>query len=1150
MQLFVQSENKYRLHFLAIKRPLIMKLFIILLIAAMPVSAMSYGQSVSLSQKNVPLQKVFKQIEKQSGFLFWYENKILRNTRKVTIHVKNVSVKEALDQCFKNQPLTYALVGKTIVVKRRPDSNQADAVPIVRLPVHISGRVSDEDGKPIPGASIRVQGTNLGAITDDDGNFSLDAPEGSTLQISSLGYLTKEIKISSEMQVLNIQLQPNSSKLNQLVVVGYGKQKKSSVVAAISQVSGKDLMKTGGVPTIGQALTGKLPGVITVASTGLPGEEEPIIYIRGRSTWNDAQPLILVDGVERPLNTVNPSSVKTVTVLKDASATAIYGVRGANGVILITTKSGVAGMAKISGGVDAIVKMPSELPDVMDSYDALSLRNQAVVNELGVSPSSWSFYLPQRILNKYRNPANDEEAARYPNVDWEKALFKNQSLSYHAYVDVRGGSKSVKYYANVDYQKEGDLLREYNNNRGYQPGFSYNRLNVRSNVDFDITSSTTLKTKLFGSYGVRKMPWGFQGSDYVYWIAAYTSPPDYFLPIYPNGNFGYYAPSGGGQRNSVQALAISGVENRTTAQLTTTFEVDQDLSMLVKGLTVKGILAFDNTFLEGQRGINDLYNAPQQQYVDPWTGMITYSQAFDGNSNFDYAMGKLWSTEPGTVQNYNTFRKLYYQFQLDYKINVGTKNNFTVMGLFNRTQNATGSVIPARRENWVFRTTYNYDNRYLIEYNGSYNGSEKFSSKYRFGFFSSGGIGWNISNEKFMKSLHFVDNLKLRGSYGTIGADNAAARWLYLTQWGYGGQALLGGVVGESPPPSPYSWYYVTFVGNPNVHWATVNKANIGLDFGFLDSQISGSFDYFRDKRSDILIMGDQRAVPSYYGQKAPPVNSGKVRNQGYEFTLRLEHSFDNRLRLWATMSVTHAKNKVLFADDPALLPEYQKSEGKPIGQAYSFISKDYYNNWGELYASTPYNSYDNQKLPGGKQIVDYNADGIINDDDNVPYGFSNAPQNTYNTSVGFEWKGLSGYVQFYGVNNVSRLVVLTSLTGNDLAYNFPGGYRTINNLDAPTQMPRWNSKHSWTMDGTRYMYDGSYLRLKNVQLAYTFGKKSFFSNKLGLRTFQIYVGGDNLFLWSDMPDDREANYAGTGWASQGAYPTAKRFNCGIKVDF
>jgi hypothetical protein len=395
-----------------------------------------------------------------------------------------------------------------------------------------------------------------------------------------------------------------------------------------------------------------------------------------------------------------------------------------------------------------------------------------------------------------------------------------------------------------------------------------------------------------------------------------------------------------------------------------------------------------------------------------------------------------------------------------------------------------------------------------------------------------------------------VDNLKIRGSYGKIGDDNAAGRWLYLTQWGYGGQSLLGGVVGERPPASPYTWYYETFVGNPNVHWATVRKADIGLDFGFLHNLISGSFDYFKDKRSDILIMGDQRAVPSYYGQNAPPANLGIVKNQGYEFDLKLSHKVGEKLHLWAEVSATHAKNKVIFADDPELLPQYQKSEGKSIGQAYSYISKDYYNNWDELYGSTPYNSYDDQKLPGGRQIVDYNGDGIINDDDNVPYGFSDVPQNTYSTSVGFDWKGLSGYVQFYGVNNVSRLVVLTSLTGNDLAYNFPGGYWSTQNLDAPTQMPRWDSKRSWTMEGTRYMYDGSYLRLKNVQLAYTFGKTSFFSKKLGLRSFQVYVGGENLFLWSDMPDDREANYAGTGWASQGAYPTAKRVNCGIKVDF
>ncbi len=785
----------------------------------------------------------------------------------------------------------------------------------------------------------------------------------------------------------------------------------------------------------------------------------------------------------------------------------------------------------------------------MDSYNTLSLRNQAVVYELGLDPSSWSYYLPPSTLNKYRNPANAAEAARYPNVNWDNALFKNYSTSYHANLNVRGGSKFVTYFANADFRNEGDLFRKYNNNRGYQPGFGYNRLNVRSNLDFQITPTTKLKTKLAGSYGVRQRPWGFQGGNYGYWIAAYSTPPDHYLPIYPDGSYGYYPGSTGGSGNSVESLALSGVEYRTTTQLTTTFEVDQDLGMLTKGLNFVGNVAFDNTFLEASRGINDLYNAPQEKYIDPFTGQVSYTQSYDSATRFDYAPGKLWTTQGGTVDNNSTYRNIYYQLQLNYDFKLGQKNHFTEMGLFNRTQDATGSIIPYRRENWVFRTTYNYNDKYMIEYNGSYNGSEKFNAAHRFAFFSSGGVGWNISNENFMKSLTFVNNLKLRGSYGKIGDDNSTARWLYLTQWAYGGQAPLG-LTGEQATLSPYNWYYVTSVGNPNVHWATVTKEDVGLDFAFLENQISGSFDYFNDKRTDILIESGNRAIPSYYGQNAPPANLGKVQNRGYELTINLSHTFGNQLHLWSKIDVTHAKNKVLYADDPSLLPEYQKKQGKAINQAYSPVSSGRYTTWGELYASTKFNTNDNQKLPGGNYIIDYNGDGIINTNDNIPYGFSGTPQNTYSTTVGFDWKGFSVYAQFYGVNNVTRQVVLSSLGGNDLAFNVKGGYWSLDNMNASTQMPRWNSQPNGYSSGSRYMYDGSYLRLKNAQIGYTFGATSELVRDLGVASIKIYLNGDNLLLWTQMPDDREANYAGTGWASQGAYPTVRRFNFGINVNF
>ena len=449
----------------------------------------------------------------------------------------------------------------------------------------------------------------------------------------------------------------------------------------------------------------------------------------------------------------------------------------------------------------------------------------------------------------------------------------------------------------------------------------------------------------------------------------------------------------------------------------------------------------------------------------------------------------------------------------------------------------------------MFRATYNYKSKYMLEYNGAYNGSEQFAPEYRFAFFSSGGVGWNISEEDFMKSVSFVDVLKLRGSYGEVGNDNVlgGSRWIFLDQWAYGGSSSMG-LIGAGGEASPYEWYRVNSLGNPSVRWETAYKYNAGLDFVLFDGFIDGSVEYFKEDRKDILIAGGQRAIPQYFGMDAPSANLGQVKSDGYEVTLGLNHTFDNGLNVWAKFAMTHAQNEVIEKDDPNLLSDYQKEAGYAIGQARTHISSGFYNTWDELYASTTHNSNNHAKLPGNLHIIDYNGDGVIDNFDSAPYGFTGVPENTYSTSVGFEWKGLSAFVQFYGVNNVSRQVVLGSLGGKLNRVYDQGTYWSKDAVDAETPMPRWNTVTADYNNGSRYFYDGSYLRLKNVEIGYRF--TSDFVQRIGLQSFRIFASGNNLLLWTDMPDDRESNFAATGWASQGAYPTVRRFNLGLNVTF
>lgn len=1027
--------------------------------------------------------------------------------------------------------------------------------------IQVKGNLVDGTGEPLIGATVKVKGNaGVGAVTDFDGNFSIDVPsENSILVFTYVGMKTKEVKIGTKRE-FKLTLEDDNA-IGEVVVVGYGQQKKASVVGAITQTTGKVLERAGGVSDIGSALTGNLPGVITSSSSGMPGDEDPKIVIRGVSSWNSSDPLVLVDGIERPMSSVDIHSVQSISVLKDASATAVYGVKGANGVILITTKRGTEGKAKISASASSALKLVSKLPETYGSADALYYVNQAIKHELGLSPSSWGDIRSTDFINNYNAPAGsiDPETGllmseRYPDVDWQKELFKDYAMSYNANVNIAGGTKAVKYYSAIDYQHEGDLFREWKNNRGYTSGYGFNRINVRSNLDFQLTKTTTLKANLSGSHGIRKSPYGLDKGSWAetqLWQAAYSAPHDTFLPQYSDGTWGYFPKDPQGSPNSVTNLALSGEQSTTTTRINTDFTLEQDLSFITKGLKASALVSWDNVFVEASRGIDDRNHAAQYKYIDPITGVVTYKEKPGGKNNFDFVETIAWKTDAGALNNNLTQRNLFYQAQLYWGRKFG-QHDVTAMGVFNRSERATGSQFTNYREDWAFRTTYNYADRYMLEYNGAYNGSEKFSKDNRFAFFNSGAIGWNVANEKWFKPVaetkvfgrNLVDILKLRYSYGEIGEDNVWERWLYQTTWAYGGKTHL-----DSTNPgneSIYTWYKEAKVGNPDIHWEKAIKQNFGIDYAFLGGLVAGSLEFFNEKRSDIMIAGSSRSVPFYFGASAPYMNKGRTKTTGYELEVRLKYDFANGIHAYANMNMTHAKNVVTEHDDPVMLPSYQKNVGYSIGQAKSYLDNGTAQSWDDVIAMTPHNTNDNQKLPGQYIITDFNGDGVIDTNDSAPYGYTGTPQNTYNATIGIDYKGFSIYAQFYGVTNVSRYVAFNSLPKSYLHTVFKeGAYWSPSTPDGIPSL-RMNSTPSY-YEGTRFLYDGSFCRLKNLEVAYTWNGG--WIKSLGLSMLKVYVNGNNLFLWTDMPDDRESNFAGTGLASQGAYPTMKRINFGFKLE-
>jgi hypothetical protein len=467
------------------------------------------------------------------------------------------------------------------------------------------------------------------------------------------------------------------------------------------------------------------------------------------------------------------------------------------------------------------------------------------------------------------------------------------------------------------------------------------------------------------------------------------------------------------------------------------------------------------------------------------------------------------------------------------------------MGNWKRRNNAYNSELENRREDWVFRTTYDYKGRYFAEINGAYNGSQKFSPDNRFAFFASGALGWMVSDEKFMKTLRdkkIIDMFKIRGSYGEIGDDSAGDRWAYLTGW----EAMSKFQMGLDRTDSPFTGYKEATIANPDLRWATVKKMNIGFDYAFLGGMFAGSFDWFRDDRYDIFIYGTDRSVPAYYGAaKTPDVNKGKIKNSGFELEVRFNKVLNNSMRFWVNANYTYAHNEIILKDDPELIPSYRKAQGYSQGQYVSYIDNGFINTYDELYSTPEHQSNDAQVLIGDHYIVDFNGDGVVDQtNDQAPYGYTGTPEHTYNATIGWEWKGWSCFAQLYGVTGVTRDVTLTSFPDQLLTVYDTGTWWSSAAKGGEVVMPRFNTQATGGNNGTQYLFDGSYFRLKNVEVAYTWTKG--WIKKLGFSSLKIYLNGNNLFLITKMPDDRESNY---GWSGGGgAYPTVRRYNLGFKL--
>ncbi len=1017
----------------------------------------------------------------------------------------------------------------------------------------IRGVVTDNTNEPLIGVTVIIEGTTTGTVTDAEGEYSIRANTGDQLRFSFVGMEPQLVTVTNETANVNIKLKPETTSLEEVVFVGYGSQKKESVVGAITQTTGEEIKRNFQGSNLTDNLNGLMPGVVTIRESGVPGgapthnasgkdDKATKIYVRGQTTWNGGEPLILVDGVERSMMDVDPNEIQSISVLKDASATAVFGVRGADGVILITTKRGKIGKPILSFESIVTASSISKLPELLNSYEANKLKNLAIAHGLPSDETSWKAYMPWDVLQHYKLQDYPE---LYPDVNWREKMSNDYAWEQRYNLNVRGGTDFVRYFLSLGYLSQGDILNFSDIGQGYDPSFSYDRYNFRSNFDFDISRSTRFKVNLSGIYGIKDTP-GYNNRGGL-WNGFYGNPPDMYPVKYADGT---YATSSLFDRfdNEVYNGNFHGVDRNNRAQANTDFELIQQLDVLTEGLSAGVKTSFDNYFYTS--GPNVVDNGMITKYIKP---SILFAEnradsldAIETTYPTTSSHGYNYVDEPNQLSaenmNNQVYRHIYYEASVNYNREFG-QHSISGLLLFNRDQYASGSSFPSYREGWVGRTTYDYAGRYFLEFNGAYNGSEKFSRKYRYGFFPSMAGGWMISNEDFFRTaVPWMNTLKLRYSWGKVGNDEGINRWQYVSSWTKTNKAVFFGAPVSQPG---YPIYLEGDVANPDIHWEVAKKQDIGAEIGIFKNLVTMSFDYYWENRTDMLIEAADRTKNAIFGTDLPAANLGELKSSGWEFELNFSKARP-KSRMWAKFNVARMHNEVIERDDPELTPDYQKNAGFSLGQQRSQISTGVIQSWDDMYTGVTLldNTY---YLPGDYRIVDFNADGVANEDDVVPWAFSVIPEYSYGLTLGYNYHGFGVMTQFYGVFNVSG----RDANYNEFRYNYSIAYDFQNNESWAPELGRTSGDNLYphvrynyySPKAQYYVWDYSFFKLQSAEISYTFSGSKL--DKAGINNLRLFLNTGNILIWNKTLEDRDRP------ASDNLqYPILRRYSLGLNISF
>jgi len=1118
------------------KSYLIMKLTTLFcMVALLQASADSFSQQITIREESTSLLNIFKEIEQQTHYTFLYHNSDVENIVNVSIDVKNASLEEVLKNCLNGKSLTYKVIENTILVKKSKAIPPKIPIPQKKAQVQdivIRGKVSDGKGNPLAGVSIQVKGSLAGTASDEEGNYTLSIPREAILVYSFLGYESQEVN-ATESTVLNISLQETASDLEEIVIVGYGEQKKATVTGSISTVSGETLETA---PTINftNSLAGRLPGLTSVTGSSEPGKDDSNLRIRGSNTLGNNSPLIVIDGVaNRSMTRLNPADILSVTVLKDASA-AIYGAQAANGVILITTKRGKTGKPVVQINLNQGWNSPTVIPEMADAANYAQMINE--VSEYRGSPLPFT----EDEIQKYKDGS---DPWRYPNTDWFAETFKPSSVQRYGNLSVNGGSETIKYFVSLGSNFQDGIYKNSATN--------YSQSNIRSNFDVKISDYINLGIDLSGRQENRNYP---TIPATRIWAATINGLPT-VTAYWPNGLPGPDTQLG---KSPLMATEETGYQKDKRYIMESNFKLDIAIPW-VEGLSLTGNASFDKNIVNDKIWQKPwlLYSWDGKTYDENNEPVLVGSPTGYADPSLSHSMTDGNRTSLNALINYQT--TIADQHHVKFLVGgerITTDSEF--VSAFRRyfvstaldqmfagsdvLKNNNGSASTTARLNAFGRVNYDYLNKYLVEFVWRYDGSYIFPEGKQFGFFPGVSLGWVASEEHFWKeNLAALSYFKIRGSWGQTGNDRVSP-YQYLLGYALGG-TNSNYIFNQDVEAKTLS---STRIPNPNITWEVANQTNIGFDSELFGGKLKFSADYFYNLRTDILAYRNA-SVPASTGLSLPMENIGEVVNQGFEFQVGYGNTTAGGFAYQVSVNGGYAKNKIKFWDESPGVPEYQQSTGHPMGSKLNYQAIGIFRDW-EAIEAYPHIA---TARPGDIIFEDVNKDGEIDGRDMKMDYRSDIPRFTGGLAIDLSYKNFYATLLMQGAAGAVRSIYMESEGEgfNYLMQNVAGRW-TEDNPDAskPRAYNRvgeyWRANPGW--NNTYYTKSNDYLRLKNIEIGYNLPAD--FIEKWGLTGLRVYFSGQNLLTLTKLEDfDPESTFNQTTGT---IYPTNKTSNFGLSITF